>query len=165
MERHNRDRYARCYKNCIEEEYLAHLLCLGGTCKFVFNANEFELHPGDLSIVRRRSMIEKIRPANDFSCKIIYAKPGFIELSTPQSNYATKGQLSLSTIRSFISRLNSRSSASVISTSWSNASRTPSIVFTAKRLSMPCRLPSSISSISTHVSMARTTSPRRMHLS
>ena len=79
----------------IEEEYLAHLLCLGGTCKFVFNAKEFELHPGDLSIVRRRSMIEKIRPANDFSCKIIYAKPGFIELSTPQSNYATKGQLSL----------------------------------------------------------------------
>ncbi|WP_456094966.1 helix-turn-helix domain-containing protein [Paraprevotella xylaniphila] len=79
----------------IEEEYLAHLFCLGGTCKFVFNGKEFELHPGDLSIVRRRSMIEKIRPADDFQCKIIYAKPGFIELSTPQSNYATKGQLSL----------------------------------------------------------------------
>lgn len=78
-----------------EEQYLAHLLCLGGTCQFVFNNKEFELHPGDLSIIRRRSMIEKVRPSDDFLCKIIYATPAFIAMSTPQSNYATKGQLSL----------------------------------------------------------------------
>lgn len=79
----------------IEVEYLAHLLCLGGTCRFSFNGKEFELHSGDLSIIRRRSLIEKIRPSDDFRCKIIYARPDFIALSTPQSNYGTKGQLSL----------------------------------------------------------------------
>ena len=82
-------------KTDIEEQYLSHLLCLGGTCRFFFNGQEFELREGDLFIIRRRSLVEKIRPSADFRCKIIYAKPGFIELSTPQSNYAMKGQLSL----------------------------------------------------------------------
>lgn len=79
----------------VEVEYLAHLLCLGDRCSFVFNEKTFELQSGDLSIVRRRSLIEKIFPSDDFKCKIIYAKPAFIELSTPQSNYAIKGQISL----------------------------------------------------------------------
>lgn len=82
-------------KTDIEEQYLSHLLCLGGTCRFFFNGQEFELREGDLCIIRRRSLVEKIRPSADFRYKIIYAKPGFIELSTPQSNYAMKGQLSL----------------------------------------------------------------------
>lgn len=30
-----------------EEEYLAHLLCLGGTCRYRFNERDFELHAGD----------------------------------------------------------------------------------------------------------------------
>ena len=79
-------------KTDIEEQYLSHLLCMGGTCRFFFNGQEFELHEGDLSIIRRRSLVEKIHPSVDFQCKIIYAKPAFIELSTPQSNYAMKGQ-------------------------------------------------------------------------
>lgn len=78
-----------------EEEYLAHLLCLGGTCRYLFNGKEFELRAGDLSIIRKRKMIDKIEPDDDFQCKIIYAKPGFIELCTPQSNYGMKGQLAL----------------------------------------------------------------------
>ncbi len=79
----------------IEEKYVAHLLCLGGTCKFLFNRKEYELHAGDLSIVRRRTLIEKILPSDDFRAKIIYIKPHFIELCVPQNNYAIKGQLSL----------------------------------------------------------------------
>lgn len=78
-----------------EVEYLAHLLCLEGTCRYLFNEKEFELHAGDLSIVRKRKMIEKIRPSDDFRCRIIYATPGFIELCTPQSNYGMKGALAL----------------------------------------------------------------------
>lgn len=78
-----------------EEDYLAHLLCLGGTCRYVFNGKEFELHTGDLSIIRKRRMIEKMEPSDDFRTKIIYAKPGFIEMCTPQSNYGMKGTLAL----------------------------------------------------------------------
>ena len=50
----------------IEEEYLAHLLCLKGTCRYRFNERDFELHPGDLSIIRKRKMLEKIEPTDDF---------------------------------------------------------------------------------------------------
>ena len=40
-------------------------------------------------------MIDKVQPSEDFRCKIIYATPEFIELSTPQSNYGMKGSLAL----------------------------------------------------------------------
>ena len=33
--------------------------------------------------------------SNDFRCRIIYVKPEFVTLCTPQSNYGTKGQLAL----------------------------------------------------------------------
>lgn len=78
-----------------EEEYLAHLLCLDGTCRYRFNERDFEMHTGDLSIIRKRKMVERVEPSADFRCKIIYAKPGFIELCTPQSNYGMKGSLAL----------------------------------------------------------------------
>ena len=78
-----------------EAGYLAHLLCFDGTCRYRFNERDFELHEGDLSIVRKWKLIENIHCSEDFRCKIIYAKPGFIELCTPQTNYGTKGPLSL----------------------------------------------------------------------
>ena len=78
-----------------EEEYLAHLLCLEGTCRYRFNERDFELRAGDLSIIRKRKMVERIEPSDNFRCKIIYAKSGFIELCTPQSNYGMKGSLAL----------------------------------------------------------------------
>lgn len=60
-----------------ESEYLAHLLCLAGTCRYRFNECDFELHAGDLSIIRKRKLIENIHCSEDFRCRIIYAKPGF----------------------------------------------------------------------------------------
>lgn len=82
-------------KTDIEERYLSHLLCLGGMCRFFFNGKEFKLHEGDLCIIRLRSLVERVQQSADFRCKIIYAKPGFIELCTSQSNYGMKGQFSL----------------------------------------------------------------------
>lgn len=78
-----------------ETPYLAHLLCLEGTCGYRFNEQDYELRPGDLSIIRKRNLIDRIRPSEDFRCKIIYAKPSFIEQCTPQSNYGMKGSLAL----------------------------------------------------------------------
>lgn len=77
------------------KEYLSHLLCLGGACRYRFNGMDFELHAGDLSIICKRKMLEKIDASEDFRAKIIYVKPGFVELCTPQSNYGMKGQLAL----------------------------------------------------------------------
>ena len=78
-----------------ETEYLAHLICIAGTCQYRFNERDFELHAGDLSIIRKRKLVENIHCSEDFRCKIIYAKPGFIELCTPQTNYGIKGSLAL----------------------------------------------------------------------
>lgn len=75
--------------------YLAHALCMGGSCCFDFNGQQFELHEGDLMIVRKGSLLDNIKPSEDFAIKVIYVTAPFIALCTSQSNYGVKGQLSL----------------------------------------------------------------------
>lgn len=78
-----------------EVDYLSHLLCLKGSCTYRFNGTDFHLKAGDLSIIRKRTMLERIESSDDFEARIIYVKAGFVELCTPQSNYGMKGQLAL----------------------------------------------------------------------
>ena len=75
--------------------YLAHALCLAGSCRLKYNGEERELQAGDLMIVRKGKLVERIRPADDFRVKVIYVTSEFIVLSTPLSNYGMKGQLAL----------------------------------------------------------------------
>lgn len=49
-----------------DDEYLAHMLCLGGTCKYCFDRQYFELHAGDLSIIRKRKMIERVEASDTY---------------------------------------------------------------------------------------------------
>lgn len=79
----------------VYRDYLAHAICLGGYCSFTFNGNDFELKEGDLMIVRKGKLVERIRPSSDFEVKVLYVTSSFIELCTPQTNYGMKGQLSL----------------------------------------------------------------------
>lgn len=83
-----------CGEDCCNE-YLVHAFCTGGLCRFSFNGREFELHEGDLMIVRKGKLIEWMHPSADFKVKIIYISSDFIGLCTPQSNYGTKGQIAL----------------------------------------------------------------------
>lgn len=76
-------------------DYLAHAFCTGGSCRFLFNGREFGMCSGDLMIVRKARLLDRIEPSDDFEVTVIYVTPGFIELSTPQSNYGMKGQLAL----------------------------------------------------------------------
>jgi len=78
-----------------DRRFLSHLLCLGGNSSFKFNGRAMEIRNGDLAIVRRRDMLEEIRPSADFRCRIIYATPAFIELCTPRSNYGMRGSVAL----------------------------------------------------------------------
>ena len=75
--------------------YLAHALCLAGSCSLRYNGEERELQAGDLMIVRKGKLVERIRPSEDFRVKVIYVTSEFIVLSTPLSNYGMKGQLAL----------------------------------------------------------------------
>ena len=72
--------------------YLAHALCLAGSCRLRYNGEERELQAGDLMIVRKGKLVEHIRPAEDFRVKVIYVTSEFVVLSTP---YGMKGQLAL----------------------------------------------------------------------
>ena len=76
-------------------DYLAHALCLAGSCRLRYNGEERELQAGDLMIVRKGKLVERIRPSEGFRVKVIYVTSEFIELSTPLSNYGMKGQLAL----------------------------------------------------------------------
>lgn len=76
-------------------DYLAHAICLAGHSSFTFNGNNFELDEGSLMIVRKGKLVEKLLPSDDFEVKVLYVTSSFIDLCTPQTNYGTKGQLSL----------------------------------------------------------------------
>lgn len=76
-------------------DYLAHAICIGGSCRFMFNGKDYELHEGDLMIVRKGKLVENIEPSSDFRVKTVYIKPSYVEICTPNTNYGIKGQLSL----------------------------------------------------------------------
>lgn len=75
--------------------YLAHAVCTGGLCRFTFNGKDFELHEGDLMIVRKGKLIENIRTSEDFKIKVLYVTASFIEFSTPMTNYGMRGSIAL----------------------------------------------------------------------
>ena len=76
-------------------DYLAHAICTGGSCRFIFNGKNFELHEGDLMIVRKGKLIENICTSEDFKVMVLFATTAFIELSTPMTNYGMRGSLAL----------------------------------------------------------------------
>lgn len=76
-------------------DYLAHALCVGGSCSFTFNGRDYVLREGDLMIVRKGKLVERLCPSDDFEVKVLYVTSTFIELCTPQSNYGMKGSVSL----------------------------------------------------------------------
>lgn len=61
------------------ENYLAHALCIGGSCSFRFNGRPFELRESDLMIVRKGKLMDDIQPSADFKVKTLYATAQFIE--------------------------------------------------------------------------------------
>lgn len=42
------------------------MLCLSGACSYRFNDQLYEMRAGDLSIIRKRSLIEDVNPSTDF---------------------------------------------------------------------------------------------------
>ena len=78
------------------KDYLSHALCTAGSCTFKFNGKDFEMHKGDVMIVRKGKLMEDIHTEKDFQITNIMVSAEFIAASTPvQSNYGVKGQLSL----------------------------------------------------------------------
>lgn len=77
------------------KDYLGHALCTAGSCEILFNGKRHRMSQGDLMIVRKGKLIEKVYPAPDFRVEVIYIAAKFVELCTPQSNYGTRGQLAL----------------------------------------------------------------------
>ncbi len=78
-----------------EEGYLCHAYCHKGECTFAFNGKRYTMVAGDCLIVRRCDLLIDICESDDFQVDVVYASPQFVTLATPQSNYGTRGALSL----------------------------------------------------------------------
>lgn len=76
-------------------DYLVHAVCLEGSCIIRFNGEEHVMSKGDLLIVRKGSLVEKIVIGSNFRVEVIYVHAKYIALCAPKSNYGTKGQLAL----------------------------------------------------------------------
>jgi len=88
-------------------DYLCHAYCYGGHCTFerprvgerssgMGNNQSFRFEAGDCMIIPRRGdLVKNLQESDDFRVDVIYVTQKFIEISTPQSNYGMRGQLSL----------------------------------------------------------------------
>ena len=77
-------------------DYLCHAYCYEGFCTFERNGRQFRFEAGDcLIIARRGDLVKNLQESVDFRVDVIYVTQKFIEMSTPQSNYGMRGQLSL----------------------------------------------------------------------
>lgn len=75
--------------------YLAHALCLGGECSFLWNGTPATLRKGGVLIARKGKLVSELTPSADFKVMVIYVRANFIEASTPANNYGIKGSLAL----------------------------------------------------------------------
>lgn len=75
--------------------YLCHAYCHQGQCAFHFNGQEHVLAAGDCLIVRRGDLMHDLHESSDLAVEMVYATPQLITTATPQSNYGTRGTLSL----------------------------------------------------------------------
>ena len=74
--------------------YLCHAYCHDGLCTFNYRQRPFRLEAGSCMIVPRRGdLVSDIRESDDFRADVIYVSQEFIQVSTPQSNYGTRGHL------------------------------------------------------------------------
>lgn len=76
-------------------DYLLHAYCHEGCCTFTYNNKVFTFAAGDCLIMRRSDLLERVHTTEDFRVEVIHVTPEFIAISTPQSNYGTKGSISL----------------------------------------------------------------------
>lgn len=76
-------------------DYLAHAICLEGSCLIRFNGEDHIMNKGDLLIVRKGSLVEKVVPEANFRVEVAYVHAKYIALCAPKNNYGTKGQLAL----------------------------------------------------------------------
>ena len=75
--------------------YLCHTYCHRGACSLDFNNGSYSMEAGDCLVVRRSDLMTNVCQSDDFVVDVVYVTPEFIAISTPHSNYGTKGQLAL----------------------------------------------------------------------
>ena len=89
------------------ENFLCHAYCYRGYCTFEWNNQTLRFEEGDCMILSRHGgLVRNVCSSDDFEVDVIYVTQKFIRLSTPQSNYGTRGHLSL--FANPIMRLNER---------------------------------------------------------
>ena len=73
------------------DDFVAHVFCYAGSCKFKFNETPFTLVAGNSMIVTLPRLISDISESADLSVKTIYVHNDFIRASETQSNYGIQG--------------------------------------------------------------------------
>lgn len=76
--------------------FLCHAYCHEGFCTFEYRGRLMRFEAGDCMIIPRRGdLIRNLEESPDFRVDVVYVTQEFIEISTPATNYGTRGHLSL----------------------------------------------------------------------
>lgn len=78
------------------KDHVAHVICLQGEMKILFNGNRFVLQEGDIMALPIQAFLEEQETSDDFQCICVYVSPEMIEAPfTPPPHVSTRCNVDL----------------------------------------------------------------------
>ena len=77
------------------KDYIAHVLCLQGSCSFVYNGERYDLLANNLLIVRQHHLIKDFSPHENFDVVVLFIHAPFMDSAAPDVNFGVRSTLLL----------------------------------------------------------------------
>ncbi|EFV03333.1 MAG: AraC family transcriptional regulator [Prevotella salivae] len=77
------------------KDYIAHVLCLQGSCSFVYNGERYDLLANNLLIVRQHHLIKDFSPHENFDVMVLFIHAPFMDSAAPDVNFGVRSTLLL----------------------------------------------------------------------
>lgn len=77
------------------KDYVAHVLCLQGSCSFIYNDKQYNIQKNNLLIVREHHLLKDISLHEKFEVTVLYINIPFMDSAAPDANFGVRSTLLL----------------------------------------------------------------------
>lgn len=77
------------------KDYVAHVLCLQGSCSFIYNDKQYNIQKNNLLIVREHHLLKDFSLHGKFEVTVLYINIPFMDSAAPDANFGVRSTLLL----------------------------------------------------------------------
>ena len=77
------------------KDYVAHVLCLQGSCSFIYNDKQYNIQKNNLLIVREHHLLKDFSLHEKFEVTVLYINIPFMDSAAPDANFGVRSTLLL----------------------------------------------------------------------